>query len=126
MGHFSDIYFFLPSLSLSLSLSLSISSIKCNRKTLCNRILAFKSPLSNLMSFFVQSCFTRKFMLYYNIYIYANIYIYMQIYIYIYIYMQIYIYNGTGYEPMLQKYKFISVNFSILLYISFAFSSLFL
>ena len=35
-------------------------------------------------------------------------------------------YNGTGYEPMLQKYKFISVNFSILLYISFAFSSLFL
>ena len=103
MGHFFRYIFFLSvSLSLPLfclSLSLPLSSIKCYRKTLCNRILVFKSPLRSLMSFFVQSCFSRKFR---SEFLLRGVSIYILVFVNLFIYLLIYLGVPWGSSFLLQ------------------------
>ena len=96
-GSLFQIYIF--SLSLSVSLSLPLSSIKCYRKTLCNRILVFKSPLRSLMSFFVQSCFSRKFR---SEFLLRGVSIYILVFVNLFIYLLIYLGVPWGSSFLLQ------------------------
>ena len=96
-GSLFQIYIF--SLSLCLSLSLPLSSIKCYRKTLCNRILVFKSPLRSLMSFFVQSCFSRKFR---SEFLLRGVSIYILVFVNLFIYLLIYLGVPWGSSFLLQ------------------------
>ena len=105
-GSLFQIYIFSLSLCLSLSLplfclslSLPLSSIKCYRKTLCNRILVFKSPLRSLMSFFVQSCFSCKFR---SEFLLRGVSIYILVFVNLFIYLLIYLGVPWGSSFLLQ------------------------